>query len=317
MKTISKILCVGLLSTSILSAQEDQTAKATKMGEGKFLCYKVFDNSGTLSYDGIDDKPWSLTFKPFQENLKEVVVQKEESNDIYRYYPDEEGYPCTYILGYKDNAKYMVGYDYIDYRSHTRLVFLDEWVYILTKWENKDRYEISKCFKKGEAKGLKLMKLAMSSSKTMEEAKHKEALKKYFDEAFKKQEEVLPGWKEKNKALVDKKQAGKDRYKFCVDSINGRYWGSAEGQKKKAQWAQSPVYIYNDTNVEFLMCHGQGVSTFLKPGEKKEFSCSGGGKVYKGTKRPNNNTQLDKTDQLLLDLNGQNCGKTYNASSFK
>ena len=90
-----------------------------------------------------------------------------------------------------------------------------------------------------------------------------------------------------------------------------------EGQKKKAQWAQSPVYIYNDTNVEFLMCHGQGVSTFLKPGEKKEFSCSGGGKVYKGTKRPNNNTQLDKTDQLLLDLNGQNCGKTYNASSFK
>lgn len=202
MKTISKILCVGLLSTSILSAQEDQTAKATKMGEGKFLCYKVFDNSGTLSYDGIDDKPWSLTFKPFQENLKEVVVQKEESNDIYRYYPDEEGYPCTYILGYKDNAKYMVGYDYIDYRSHTRLVFLDEWVYILTKWENKDRYEISKCFKKGEAKGLKLMKLAMSSSKTMEEAKHKEALKKYFDEAFKKQEEVLPGWKEKTKRLL-------------------------------------------------------------------------------------------------------------------
>jgi ribosomal protein L44E len=76
---------------------------------------------------------------------------------------------------------------------------------------------------------------------------------------------------------------------------------------------QAKVIFVNDTQDEVYLCHGQGVSTTMKPGEKKEFTCTGG-KVYRGTPRPNS-SQHDSTKKLVLDLNGQGCGNTIKASS--
>lgn len=315
MKTDKIIIALSLGLTGLVNAQEDQTTKADKMGEGTYMSYVITRDGNSYKYAGIHKEKWAFSFKPYENAGKEIVVQ-EEGRNAESYYPDEEAFPCTYIKGYYHNEPAMRGYDYVQLSDEKRLVFVDEWVYILANWKNKDSYEIEKCFKKGELSGFKLTKKAFGAAKEMENANHKETLQKYLDEAFKKQSELLPAWQANNRAKIDKRQAAKDRYRFTVDSINGKYWSSAEGQRKKAEWAKSPVYIYNDTNADFLMCHGQGVSTFLKPGKKHEFSCSGGGKVYMGKRRQNNTVQLDRTEKLLLDLNGQNCGVTYNASSF-
>lgn len=318
MKTKNILFYACFLTGSLLNAQEDQTAKATKMGEGPFMSYVINESGGNYTYGGINKDVWTFTIKPYEVDFKEIVVKEAEETSTNSYYPDEEAFPATYVWGRYNTETCMRGWDYIERREEDRMVVLDEWVYILEKWENKDKYRIKKCFKKGEFKGMKLIKAQMGAAKEMEKANHKETLQKYLDEAFKKQSELLPAWQANNKAKMDKRQAAKDRYRFTIDSVNGKYWSSAAGQKKKAEWAKSPVYIYNDTNTEFLMCHGQGVSTLLKPGEKKEFSCAGGGRVYRGKRRPGNNTtQWDSTGQLLLDLNGSNCGLTYNASSFK
>lgn len=317
MKTRNLILSTCICIGSVITAQEDQTAKATKMGEGNFMSYVIQYSSGVYTYAGINKEIWTFSFKPFDTDFKEIVLQEQGSNSTNSYYPDEEAFPATYVYGRFNTETVMRGWNYIERNNEKRLVILDEWVYLLEDWESKDKYKINSVFKKGEASGFKLAKMAMGAAKVMENAHHKEALQKYLDEAFKKQSELLPAWQTANKAKIDQTKAAKERYQFTIDSVNGRYWSSAAGQKKKAEWAKAPVYIFNDTNTEFLMCHGQGVSTFLKPGEKKEFSCAGGGRVYRGTRRPNNSVQLDRTDQLLLDLNGNNCGVTYNASSFK
>jgi len=317
MKTKNYLFYTCLFLGGVLNAQEDQTAKATKMGDGPFMSYVINESGGNYTYAGINKEVWKFTFKPYEVDFKEIEIKEGESTSINNYYPDEEAFPATYVWGRLNTEACMNGWNYIERRSENRLVILDEWVYILEKWKNKDSYVIQKCFKKGQLSGFGLTKKAFGAAKEMEKANHKETLQKYLDEAFKKQSELLPAWQANNKSKIDKRIAAKERYQFTIDSVNGKYWSSAAGQKKKAEWAKSPVYIYNDTNTEFLMCHGQGVSTFLKPGEKKEFSCVGGGKVYRGKRRPNNTTQLDSTGQLLLDLSGNNCGTTYNASAFK
>ncbi|MCC6369609.1 MAG: hypothetical protein IT236_01250 [Bacteroidia bacterium] len=317
MKIKNILFYTALTLSGYLSSQEDQTAKATKMGDGPFMSYVISESGGNYTYAGINKEVCTFSFKPYQGDFKEIVVQEAEKKPN-SYYPDEEAFPVTYVWGYYNTEACMRGWDYIERRDENRMVILDEWVYILEKWENKDNYRIQKCFKKGELSGFKLTKKAFGAAKEMEKANHKETLQKYLDEAFKKQSELLPAWKANNQAKIDKQKAAKDRYRFTIDSVNGKYWNSEQGKKKLAEMRKSPVYIYNDTNTEFLMCHGQGVSTLLKPGEKKEFSCAGGGRVYRGKRRPGNNTtQWDSTGQLLLDLNGNNCGMTYNASSFK
>mgnify|MGYP000917416446 CR=1 FL=1 len=319
MRIKKEIVYASLLVGGLLNAQEDQTSKATKMGEGAFMSYVINESGGNYTFAGINKEVWTLGFKAYQTDFKEITINKTDGySKEESYFPDEEAFPATYVKGRLNTETVMRGWDYIELDKERRMVVLDEWIYFLEKWQDKDHYRIQACIKKGEYKGLKLIKMAMGAAKEMEKANHKETLQKYLDEAFKKQSELLPAWQANNKAKTDKRQAAKDRYRFTIDSVNGKYWNSAAGQKKKAEWAKSPVYIYNDTNTEFLMCHGQGVSTLLKPGEKKEFTCAGGGRVYKGKRRAGNNTtQWDSTGQLLLDLNGTNCGVTYNASTFK
>ena len=312
-----KLIFSGLVMfTTSLICQEDQTVKATKMGDGIFMSYVINQNGADYTYAGINADPWTLQMNAFHTDFKAISVTKGGSTKTVVYYPDEEAFPVTYIYGWQDDSKPMAGYEYIDYNSELRLVVLDEWVYLLEKWKNKDSYVIAACLKKGEMKGLKLTKAAFGAAKVMEKAEHKATLQKYLDEAFAKQQTLLPEWQSKNQSKIERVKRAKERNRFVIDSINGRYWNSAEGKRKKAEWAQAPVVIYNDTQSDYLMCHGQGVSTFLRPGQKMEFSCSGSGKVYKGERIPNNTTNLKRTNVLIIEFNGQNCGRTINVSSL-
>lgn len=317
MKMKNLLLFASCALLGITNAQEDQTAKANKMGEGKFMSYVISESGGNYTYGGISKEVWTFSFKPFEGDCKEIVVQ-EADNKTDSYYPDEEAFPMTYVYGRLNTESCMRGWNYIERNSENRLVVLDEWVYILEKWESKDSYRIKKCFKKGEMAGFALTKKAFGAAKEMEKANHKEALQKYLDEAYKKQLELLPAWKEKNQAKIDQRIAAKTRYRFTIDSVNGRYWSTDEGKRVKARLdkkaGQANVTLVNDLGFDLLLCHGSGVSTRLKPGEKKEFTCEEA-TVKKGKLRPNNTMQFDSTDVVILNLDGKNCGRVVNAST--
>jgi hypothetical protein len=105
-----------------------------------------------------------------------------------------------------------------------------------------------------------------------------------------------------------------DSTQLTYDNANAAYWNSPEGQAKLNQLRKPKVTLVNDTQSDVLMCYGQGVSTVLKPGEKKEFSCDNG-KIFKGTHRANSD-QLDSTGEVLLNLDGTNCGREIKASTL-
>ena len=105
-----------------------------------------------------------------------------------------------------------------------------------------------------------------------------------------------------------------DSTRLTYDQVNAAYWNSPEGQAKLNQLRKPKVTLVNDTQSDVLMCYGQGVSTTLKPGEKKEFSCDNG-KIFKGKVRANSD-QLDSTGEVLLDLDGTNCGREIKASTL-
>jgi len=318
MKTKNYLFYACLFFGGVLNAQEDQTAKATKMGEGQFMSYVINESGGNYTYAGINKEVFTFTFKPYEVDFKEIVVKEAEKTSTDSYYPDEEAFPATYVWGRYNTETCMRGWDYIERRKENRMVILDEWVYILEKWENKDNYRIKKCFKKGELSGFKLTKKAFGAAKEMENAKHKETLQKYLDEAFKKQGELLPAWQANNKAKIDKQQAAKDRYRFTIDSVNGKYWTSDEGKRVKANLdkkaGQAKITLVNDLAIDLLLRHGQGVSTRLKPGEKKQFDCSGD-RVRKGKPRANTTIQFDDTDVILIESDGKGCGETVKASA--
>lgn len=138
-------------------------------------------------------------------------------------------------------------------------------------------------------------------------------VKDYFA-GMKKIQDANP-YNETVKTEADAMKFAVDSTRLTYDNANAAYWNSPEGQKKLNQLRKPRVTLYNDTQGEVLMCYGQGVSTVLKPGEKKEFSCDNG-KIYKGKHRENSE-QLDSTGDVLLNLDGTNCGATINASTLK
>lgn len=100
-----------------------------------------------------------------------------------------------------------------------------------------------------------------------------------------------------------------------IEATNNAYWASEEGQRQLAQRNQADVTIFNDTQSDFLFCHGSGVSVFLEPGKSYKLSCSGGS-ITKGTKISNNNTNLKDTGEVLLERDGTSCGKLVKASTL-
>lgn len=299
-------------------AVENQTEKAQKMGDGVYTSYVITYDRSTSSYSfaGCCSDWYQFTFSDYSAGHKKFEMKMTTSSfGPSMYIPDEDAYPVTFVKSrYMGDADMIEKYHAIEQYTEERIVFLDEWVYVLTNWINKDNYEIEKVFAFGEITGGKAVKEAFAAKKKMEKANHKETLQAYLDAAFAKQQELLPKWKEENQSLINEREEAKIKVRAEIDGVNSAYWNSEEGQRKLAEWRKEDVTLVNDTNSDLLLCYGSGAYKALKPGEKTTFSCNNG-KVYRGTLRPNNNSQYDRTDNILLDLNGNNCGNSVNASS--
>jgi hypothetical protein len=338
MKRKNFLFYSAILIGGFLNAQEDQTAKATKMGDGPFMSYVINESGGEYTYAGINKEVWTFTFKPYQADFKEIEIKEADKTSTDNYYPDEEAFPVTYVWGRLNTEACMKGWDYLELRKENRMVILDEWIYILEKWESKDSYRIKKCLKKGQLSGFGLTKKAFGAAKEMEKANHKETLQKYLDEAFKKQSELLPAWQANNKAKIDKRIAAKERYQFTIDSVNGKYWSSAEGQRvlaankakesknssnsasnssKSGSFSGNIYFHFNmmgkDRPGERLYIHSGSNAAYVTsttPGSDAAVKCEKGNAYYSFTGK--------KADmKLIKELTPEDCGKKFNYTDFK
>lgn len=299
-----------------VSAVENQTQKAKKMGDGLYTDYVItYDvSTQTYSYAGCCATFYDLKFSPFgnEGHVQFDFKVKESSLQSIMYIPDQDAFPATFVKGrYMGSADMINKYHAIERTETERIVFLDNWVYVLTNFKNKDSYVIEKVMAYGETKSVKE---AFAAKKKMEKANHKAVLQAYLDSAFAKQAELLPAWTSSHQDVIKAREEAIFMVREEIKGVNSAYWNSPEGQRKLAEMRQAEVTLYNDTQGDLLICYGSGAYDRIKPGDKKTFSCTGG-KVFRGTPRPNNSSQYDATKNLLLDLDGKNCGRVVNAST--
>jgi hypothetical protein len=321
MKNKNYLLGMCLLVSTVLTSQESQTTKAEKMGEGKFVPYLTNPSNGEYKFEGLDKGIWTVEVIPYETDLKQLKTKKsEESKDVVNYFPDNSVFPCTYVRGRLQTHKAMVGYKNINFNKEDRIVILDEWIYVLSKWKDKDHYVIDRCLKKGELKGMKLMKAAMGSKKEMENAKHVETLQKYLDEAYKKQAEMLvtTDGRKKNEEYESALAAGEKRWSFVIDSINGGYWNSPEGKAMAARNKKNSeanagggnkITIKNTGSKE-LHLYSDGGSQHISAGASKTFKCND--KIYYCTKGSDNTWNVKGA---MVAGRSDDCGKTINVNS--
>ena len=85
----------------------------------------------------------------FEIFLKKYPNHPRESdrNATYTYFPDHIAYPITYYASnYEGNKKLQDKVGYVvrngKYTGEDRIVFLDNYLFMLQKWKDKDNYEI-------------------------------------------------------------------------------------------------------------------------------------------------------------------------------
>ena len=75
MKTKNFLFYSAILIGGFFNAQEDQTAKAAKMGDGPFMSYVINESGGSYTYAGINKEIFTFTFKPYEVDFKEIEIK--------------------------------------------------------------------------------------------------------------------------------------------------------------------------------------------------------------------------------------------------
>lgn len=302
-----KIMLAGLLSLSAhaMNAQIDMITSLKSM-EG--VVYTEYWNVEPVpgGKNVISEKRYVATISPVKNRFGHIVgfdaLSKEDpskKNITYNYMYnifDHYTHP-SYSTGAANHAQVIVNgciFELEHFESTTQFEIDKIWIPSVPKDKAAD--PVFKGSKMADMKSVDLMKL----------------IKDYFVEMKKIQEanpysEAMQEEANTMKFIVDSTQ-------LTYDNANAAYWSSPEGQAKLNQLRKPKVTLVNDTQSDVLLCYGQGVSTVLKPGEKKEFSCDNG-KIFKGTHRANSD-QLDSTGEVLLNLDGNNCGREIKASTL-
>lgn len=305
MKKISIFILLALC-TNISFAQTDMITALQAIGEDVLYTEYLFVTINPGKKNEITEKRYKANLKLEKNRFGKIVG----FNALGMSEGKLEGIKYNHMNNKFDNYTHP---SYMESGDRWAYTIINGVIFYLDHFENTTSFDISQVWlpkiPKEKANEAIFQGGKMSD---LESADLKKLVKDYFA-AMKKIQETSP--------YSESEQKEADAMKFTVDSTNimGRqsnadYWNSEAGQKKLAQMRQPRITLTNDTGTDFCLYHGQGVSTVLKPGEKKDFGCKDG-KVYLGEKVPNS-TNLKQTNKLLLDLNGTNCGAIINASTL-
>lgn len=305
-----KRLLISMLLTlmvSFVSAQTvDMITALNAIGESVVYTEYWDVSSSPGGKSTIGEKRYVATLKPVKNRFGKIVgfdaLEKGSGSKKISYdymYNQFDNYTRPAYMSSAANHAYAIINGvifYLEYFESTTSFEIDA-VWVPTIPKDKASDPIFKGGKMSELKSTDLMKL----------------VKDYFSEMQKIQAANPYNDVEQSEADVMKFMV--DSTQLTYDNANAAYWNSPEGQKKLNQLRKPRVTLVNDTGGDFLICFGQGVSVTMKPGEKRQFSCDNG-KINRGKIRPNS-TQLDDTGVTVLNLDGNNCGVTINASTLK
>lgn len=301
------VLFILLVATTKISlSQIDMITALKTIGEDVVYTEYLFVTINPGKKNEITQKRYKANLKLEKNRFGKVVG----FNAIETKDGDENGIKYNYMYNKFDNYTHP---SYISAAADHAYVIINGVIFKLEYFENISSFKIEQAWipsiPKVRANDAIFQGGKMSD---LQSADLMKLVKDYFV-AMKKTQDETP--------YTETEQMEADAMKFTVDSTNimirqgnADYWNSEAGQKKLTQMRQPRITLTNDTGTDFCICHGQGVSTVLKPGEKKDFGCKDG-KVYLGEKVPNS-TNLKQTNKLLLDLNGTNCGAKINASTL-
>ena len=300
------ILIASAIVNKVNAQAVDQFTALESIGEGSIFrsYWGITTENGSTTGQASDN--YELKFEkdvPTRGDAFQMVAPGTDTKKINSSFGFLEANHLTKPSFFYDNN--AVAYIYINGLLYKLIKVMDP--NNITSFEIDDLYTLMKPVKGTDLSG----KLAMKEMKTRD---HKAVILQYLSDMKVIQETATSNYTddEKNK-LVMREQAKADKA-AGIQAKNAAYWNSEEGQRVLAKSKEAEVTLVNDTQGSVYLCYGQGAYYDLKPGQKKTFACSGT-KVYRGTLRPNNSSQYDKTDNVLLDLNGSNCGRTVNASS--
>ena len=305
MKKLALLILLGF-SARTISAQTDMAAALQSIGEN--VVYTEYWDVTPVAggKNTIGGKRYVATLKPIKNRFGKIVgfdaLEKETGAKKITY---------NYMYNIFDNYTHPA---YMSAAANHAYAIINGVIFYFEHFENTNSFEIDAVWvptiPKDRAADAVFQGGKMSDLKSADLMK---MVKDYFA-GMKKIQDANP-YNEVAQSEADAMKFTVDSTRLTYDNANAAYWNSPEGQKKLNQLRKPRVTLYNDTQGEVLMCYGQGVSTVLKPGEKKEFSCDNG-KIFKGKHRENSE-QLDSTGDVLLNLDGTNCGVTINASTLK
>lgn len=303
------VLFVLLVTTTKISlSQIDMITALKTIGEDVVYTEYLFVTIKPGSKNEISQKRYKANLKLEKNRFGKVVGFN--ALEIDKKNGEEHGIKYNYMYNKFDNYTHP---SYAEASASHAYAIINGVIFYLEHFENINSFDIAQVWIPTIPKPRSSEAVFQGGKMSdLQSADLMKLVKDYFIE-MKKIQEANP--------YNESEQMEADAMKFTLDSTNimirqgnADYWNSEAGQKKLAQMRQPRIMLTNDTGADFCLCHGQGVSTVLKPGEKKEFGCRDG-KVYLGEKVPNS-TNLKQTNKLLLDLNGTNCGAKINASTL-
>lgn len=312
MKTKLHFLLSILVSTvgihSVSAQAQDQHSALRAIGEGSvFKNFWGISTSGGATTGQASSYQYELKFENNVLDKMSTFVMNKVGTDEAKInsgfgYLEPNHYTKPSVIYNEDN---YLGYVYIDGIMYALKGIKDP--QNITSFKIDEIYVLMKAAQGEHTSG----KVALKEMKSRD---HEAVIKQYLADMKKTQENATANFSEEVKneiAIIEQAKIDKEA---GIQAKNAAYWNSEEGKRKLGEMRQEDVTLVNDTQGDLYLCYGSGAYKALKPGEKTTFSCLGG-KVNRGTLRPNNNSQYDKTDNVLLDLDGNNCGRTVNAST--
>ncbi len=305
------VLVLGVFFTQMLLGQDVKNQSdiiRSSFSPGKYTVVSSFYETKEMIIDDI------LLDKNQPNEHFEVIFQQfpNESTKKDQYFPDNIAFPATYIeSAYEGDEKDQKEIGYVIRKGRPagkkRMVFLNEYIFLLDSWENKDSYSLNTVLKlegtkeendskKKKKKGgfgsfLNKIKEAKVKQKnggndTREKLK-KEILQPYLDKAFEKQKTYYAQWI-KNPDHAKLEQYLKDLEKLMDLSIrnqNEKIKNSPEYKRMKAMHAyldgkaanesKGQVTIYNKTGKDiYLFEEGSGNSSRITPNSRISVNCS-------------------------------------------
>ena len=277
------LLSICIQAQGVKNQSEMIRSKVSK-GDYKIVADLYKSHSGVVNISDVKyDK--NQPNHHFEVLLKKYPNHARESdrNATHKYFPDNIAFPVTYLASYYEGNKKLqekVGYVVREGRNvgDDRIVFIDDYLFMLQNWKSKDEYEVrwvlkapklergksekqtkTKKKKKGFFKSLKDgVKNAKAGGVSIEKIKT-DVLQPYLDEATKKQETYYESWIKKSENAKTKKYIDDKREMMekAIKQYNDDIFNSPEYQRMLA------YHKWLDGNVNFTVYNKSGRTVWV------------------------------------------------------